>query len=152
MRPKTVTILLTTLVQWTWGIVQNAVGLLLLLVFVRNQHFFFRTSVVTCWKIPYSAGYGMFIFLNDTNLDTYRDPLSDKMTYDTLVHEYGHTLQSLMLGPLFFPIIAIPSLIWASLPYFQRLRNRKGISYYWLYCEKWANRLGDKVCGNRRRF
>lgn len=152
MRPKTVTILLTVLVQWTWGIAQNAVGLLLLLVFARNRHFLFRTSVVTCWKIPYSAGYGMFIFLNDTNLDTYRDPLSDKMTYDTLVHEYGHTLQSLMLGPLFFPIIAIPSLIWASLPYFQRLRNRKGLSYYWLYCEKWANRLGDKVCGNKRRF
>ena len=152
MRPKPVIILLIAFVQWTWGIIQSAVGLLLFLVFVRNRHFFFRTSVVTSWKIPYSLGCGMFIFLNDTNLDAYSDQLNDKMTYDTLVHEYGHNLQSIILGPLFFPVIAIPSLIWASVPYFQRLRKRKKLPYYWLYCEKWANMLGDKVCENKRRF
>ena len=40
----------------------------------------------------------------------------------------------------------------AAPPCFERFRKRKGMSYYELYCEKWANRFGDQVCGNRRVF
>ena len=149
---KTVRFLLCAMVQWTWGIVQNAIGLLLFLVFLPNRHFVFRSSVVTCWKIPYSAGCGMFIFLNDTDLSESGKGAISKMDYDLLVHEYGHCLQSILLGPLFLPVIAIPSIIWAALPCFERFRKRKGMSYYELYCEKWANRFGDRMCGNRRVF
>ena len=149
---KTVRFLLCAVVQWTWGIVQNAIGLLLFLVFLPDRHFLFRSSVVTCWKIPYSAGCGMFIFLNDTDLSESDKGAISKMDYDLLVHEYGHCLQSILLGPLFLPVIAIPSILWATLPCFERLRKRKGVSYYELYCEKWANRFGDKMCGNQRVF
>lgn len=149
---KIVKFLLCALVQWTWGILQNIVGLVLFLVFIKNRHFVFRTSVVTSWKISYSLGCGMFIFLNDTEIDKYSQEVNSKMDYDLLVHEYGHCLQSILLGPLFFPVIAIPSVIWASVPYFQRLRKKKGLSYYHLYCEKWANKFGDRVCENKRVF
>jgi hypothetical protein len=94
----------------------------------------------------------MFIFLNDTDLDKSDKEAISKMDYDLLVHEYGHCLQSILLGPLFLPVIAIPSILWATLPCFERFRSRKGVSYYELYCEKWANRFGDRVCGNRRVF
>ena len=149
---NTVRFLLCAFVQWTWGIVQNVIGLVLFLVFLTNKHFIFRTSVVTCWKIPYSLGCGMFIFLNDEYIDAYSQEMNSKMDYDLLVHEYGHCLQSILLGPLYFPVIAIPSVIWASVPYFERLRKRERLSYYHLYCEKWANALGDWVCGNKRVF
>lgn len=149
---KVVKFVFCALVQWTWGIIQNVIGLVMFLVFLTNKHFVFRTSVVTCWKIPYSLGCGMFIFLNDTEIETYSQEVNSKMDYDLLVHEYGHCLQSILLGPLFFMVIAIPSIIWASVPYFERLRKRKGLSYYYLYCEKWANRIGDRVCRNKRVF
>ena len=149
---KPVKLLLCAIVQWTWGIVQNVSGLLLFIVFLKNKHFVFRTSVVTCWKFPYSIGCGMFIFLNAEDTEVGSQGANSKMDYDLLVHEYGHCLQSIILGPLFFPVIAIPSVIWASVPFFQRLRKREGLSYYYLYCEKWANKLGDWVCGNKRVF
>lgn len=136
--------------QWTWGVVQNVAGLLVFIVLVWNRHSVFRGAVVTHWKHPYSMGCGMFIFLGDHGFPYYSSGKNEKINHDVLVHEYGHTVQSLILGPLFVPVIAIPSLLWASLPYFERLRRRKGLSYYWLYCEKWANVLGDKVCGNLR--
>jgi len=136
--------------QWTWGIVQNIVGLLVFIVTLRNRHYVFRCAVVTNWNHPYSMGCGLFIFLGNHSYSYYSDEKNDKINYDVLVHEYGHTIQSIILGPLFVFVVAIPSLLWASLPFFGKLRAKKGLSYYWLYCEKWANVLGDKVCGNER--
>ena len=121
---KTVRFLLCAVVQWTWGIVQNDIGLLLFLVFLPNRHFLFRSSVVTCWKIPYSTGCGMFIFLNDTDLSESDKGAISKMDYDLLVHEYGHCLQSILLGPLFLPVIAIPSILWATLPCFEQILRK----------------------------
>ena len=65
----------------------------------------------------------------------------DEIEQRTLVHEYGHTIQSIILGPLYLLIIGIPSSIWAM------TFNNKGntISYYSFYTEKWANVLGEKV-------
>lgn len=64
-----------------------------------------------------------------------------------LVHEYGHTIQSMILGPLYLFVIGIPSCIWAFTPYFQKLRSKGKYSYYDFYPEKWANYLGSKVTG-----
>jgi hypothetical protein len=144
------TLALCLIVQWTWGIFQNTLGFLMFLAFLPKRHFRFRTSIVTPWKIPYSVGCGMFVFLSSEEQDLNSPKALPKWQYDTLVHEYGHSIQSMILGPLFLPVIAAPSVIWASIPYFQKLRNRKRISYYWLYCEKWANILGDKICQNKR--
>lgn len=33
----------------------------------------------------------------------------EELSNQLLVHEYGHTIQSLMLGPLYLAIIGIPS-------------------------------------------
>lgn len=51
-------------------------------------------------------------------------------------HEYGHTRQSLYLGPLYLLVIGLPSLIHAAL-----YRPEKG-NYYDFYTERWADRLG----------
>lgn len=55
-------------------------------------------------------------------------------------HEYGHTLQSKLLMPLYLPIVGLPSLFWNRL--FKGYRKRKNKSYYAFYTEAWANRLG----------
>lgn len=55
----------------------------------------------------------------------------------SLSHELGHTKQSKILGPLYLPVIGLPSIIHAS------LHNKvcKNKSYYHFYTEKLANKL-----------
>ena len=58
-----------------------------------------------------------------------------------LSHEYGHCLQSLILGPLYLLAVGLPSLLWAGLPVFKKLRARRKTSYYSFYTERWADAL-----------
>ncbi len=118
------------LLQWTWGLPQNLIGLFLRLFSKGKAEGCYHGAVVKRWTISGSAGMGMFLFL---------DKDADQAM---LTHEYGHSLQSIILGPLFLPIIALPSLLWAGLPAARRYRRRRGRSYYWFYPERWANTLG----------
>lgn len=68
---------------------------------------------------------------------------------DLLTHEYGHTVQALYLGPFYLLIVGLPSLTWAGLPALKRYRRNQGVSYYKLYTESWADRLGQRVLGRR---
>ena len=83
-------------------------------------------------------GLGMFIFISES-------AMADEHREFTLMHEYGHTVQSIILGPLFLPVIGLPSLLWAGLPVFLRYRERRGVSYYSFYPERWANFLGERA-------
>lgn len=51
-------------------------------------------------------------------------------------HEYGHCIQSRMLGPLYLIVVGIPSLIHAG------FCKCKGHSYFDFFTEKWADKLG----------
>lgn len=64
--------------------------------------------------------------------------LSPYATDTTVKHEYGHTRQSLMLGPLYLIIIGIPSIIWAAIH--KKIVPNK--DYDDFYTEAWANKLG----------
>lgn len=64
-------------------------------------------------------------------------------------HEYGHTIQSLILGPLYLIIIGIPSTLWGFLPCCNVKRKAKSISYFSFFTEKWANFFGEQVTGQR---
>ena len=68
----------------------------------------------------------------------------DRYFYNSQIliqHEYGHRLQSKQLLFLYVIIISIPSFLWATLH--TLILNHFGVSYYWFYTEKWANRLGN---------
>ena len=64
--------------------------------------------------------------------------LSPRATDNTIRHEWGHTRQSLMLGPLYLIIIGIPSILWAV----THKVIAPGKNYYDFYTESWANKLG----------
>lgn len=126
------------ILQWSWGIIQNVVGFCVFLVNFRRRHFRYSGAVVTVWKSKRgSMGLGMFIFISES-------AMTDERREFTLMHEYGHTLQSIILGPLFLPVIGLPSLLWAGLPVLRRYRERRGMSYYSFYPERWANFLGKR--------
>lgn len=124
--------------QYTWGILQNLAGGAVYLVFriMGCPHFKYQGALVTIWTIRAgSMSLGRFLFL---------DPTWKTRDHSLLAHEYGHSVQSLMLGPLFLPVIALPSILWAGLPYFERLRKKKHMTYGDAYQENWANKLGAR--------
>lgn len=128
--------LLHILWQFSWGLIQSLIGLIGFLFLIRKRHVIYKGSVVT--EVPgYWGGVtlGMFIFVD--YLPNNKECIQKN---NTVKHEYGHVLQSLILGPIWFLIIGLPSLIWAGC--FDSYRAKHNISYYDFYTEKWANRLG----------
>jgi len=127
--------LLYWLIQWTWGLAQSALGLVLFVLLGRGGVRQFNGAAVRSWNMKGSVSLGMFILMDRSHSDR------------VLVHEFGHTIQSLILGPLYLFVIGIPSLMWAWLPIFERFRRKSGKTYYWLYCERWANYSGELSTG-----
>ena len=124
------------LLQWTWGLPQTLLGFVIYLCNFRKPHEMYRGCIVTRWGDGGSLGLGMFLFLGCD------DPR-------VRVHEFGHSVQSLLLGPLFLPIMGIPSVLWCNLPWCRKLRREKGVSYYRFYPESTANRLGAWASGEK---
>lgn len=113
--------------QWSWGLPQSLLGLLLLLRYRRRPRRLYRDALLVDWGKPGGISLGFVFF-------TGRQKLAP--------HEYGHTRQSLLLGPLYLPVVGLPSFLWANLPVFRRLRRERGLPYSRLFCERWADRWG----------
>ena len=64
------------------------------------------------------------------------------------VHEFGHCIQSLLLGPLML-VVGVISVTWNKFPYFRKLRERKGIPYTACFVESWASRWGELATGEK---
>ncbi len=121
------------LVHLSWGAAQTLVGALTCLFFVRCEHAWYHGAFVTYWTRRDSASIGPFVFIGRA-----RPSLQKKI----LVHEFGHCVQSLMLGPLFLPLVALPSGLWATVFHRRSRRN-----YYTFPTERSANRLGRRATG-----
>ena len=121
--------------QLTWGLPQALTGGMVFLVCgFRRRRYAFRSAIVTEWPLDRGLSLAPFIFV------------PERCPRRLLVHEYGHVVQSLMLGPLYLPIIVLPSLTWAGMPALRRRRVRRCVSYYSFYTERWANHLAERVC------
>jgi len=139
---------LFTLLQLTWGLPQTLAGFIFHLYWRHKggRVSLFNGAVVTEWSLPSSMSLGLFILLG-RNVGRYvldgRELTAEETRIGVLVHEFGHCVQSLILGPLFLPLAGLPSFLWARLSVFRRLRRRKLLSYYAVYPENWANTLGE---------
>lgn len=125
------------LVQFTWALPQNLVGLIAyLIVSPKHKHERFHNAFVTYVSKENFGGVsiGIFIFMNPDRPEDW--------LHDTRIHEYGHTIQSLVLGPIWAFVIALPSVIWCGSKRLIKYRKDNNVSYYWLYCEGWANLWG----------
>lgn len=114
---------------YLWQLPQNLLGALLVLVFKPERSFDYKgTRLHYASRMRGGISLGRHIILNDRYL-----------AYDgkTEKHEWGHTRQSLLLGPLYLPFVGLPSLLWAV--WWTPLRS---ISYFRFFTERWADRLG----------
>lgn len=141
------------LIQCTWGFIQTVAGLAVFAANIRNPHFFYRGNIATKWNSLSGLSLGMFIFTADESNDELQkfaggteQSLKDYAGRIT-VHEYGHTIQSLILGPLMLIPGAI-SIMWGSLKKCRELREKYGVPYTFCWVESWASRLGEKYTGS----
>lgn len=125
------------LVQFTWGLPVNLAGLLLFLCCRGARRRVFCNSVATL--LPGGRGglsLGVFTFVSARG---------DAEVERLCSHEYGHTVQCLFLGPLYWVVVVLPSAVWYH--FFAGFRRRRGIPYDSLYCEAWATAWGRKWSG-----
>ena len=139
---------LYTLCQLTWGLPQTLLGAIVFLVLRPEQRGWFHGALVSTWPKVSSVSLGLFVFVADSIVSSDETSLSDPkrpLLRQVIAHEYGHTIQSLILGPLYLPLIGIPSVLWANLPACRRRRKSKGRSYYRFYTERFANYLSKRL-------
>ena len=93
-------------------------------------------TYVVSKKMSGGISLGNYIILSKS----YEDKVKHQKTWD---HEWGHTRDSRMFGPLYLIVIGLPSLIWAWMYGSIIPHTRNG--YYKFYTEKRADRLGGVV-------
>lgn len=105
---------------FTWGFLLTFLGLLitiiLLIIRLFNKNIHFERYY---WIYDIKAGHNYW-----GGFEMGLMFVRDQMSIDTLnVHEFGHTFQNCLFGPLMLFIISIPSAIryW-----YQEIRSRKG--------------------------
>ena len=132
--------------QCTWGIFQTILGFILFLKYFKNKHFSYHGAIITEWNNNTSLSLGLFVFVTVHPFFTGKykyEYTQEELARKLLVHEYGHTIQSLILGPLYLIVIGIPSTLWGFL--FAKKRYEKQIPYCAFFTESWANKCGEYV-------
>lgn len=126
------------LLSFTWGLLWTVIGLLTALVIVivyRKEVLVVeqqgRLRIHFMKKNFGGASMGVVIITSGTFINP-----------RTVKHELGHTIQSAWFGPLFIPLIAIPS----GIRYQYRMRTKKPLKtkYDDIWFEGQATRLGHE--------
>lgn len=145
---------LFSIVQLTWGLPQTLLGFMLFLYWLprAKTRSLYHGAVVTEWTAGGGISLGLFVFVSE-KASRYmlngRDMTPEESKTAVRVHEYGHCIQSMLLGPAYLLLVGLPSYLWANLPALRKLRREKGLSYYAVYPENWANALGERATGER---
>ena len=134
---------------YIWQLPQNIIGFLLTrkveMKSSRNLYFHItgkNQDVIYYFKKNFfnsGVSLGNYIIL-----DYYY--MGKEVANNAIRHEYGHQVQSKILGWLYLPLIGFPSIarnIWDRIAHKKWEKNRRYKWYYSGYHEKWADRLGD---------
>lgn len=125
---------LLDIVNWTWCFPQTLVGFIVKCVTKGKKREVYigekAYTVYDCKLKGDSVSLGKYILLGEWH--TYN--------YETIKHEYGHQLQSYMLGWLYLAVVGLPSFIWCNC--FKEYRQRTSKDYYSVFPENWADKLG----------
>ena len=123
--------MIKNILLWIWQFPQHVVGLLILL-FIKGEAKHKFDGITYYFYDPFPGGISLGNYM-----------ILGSQFSQTIKHEYGHALQSKMLGPLYLFVIGIPSIIWAGL-YGSIIRETHN-GYYKFYTERWADKLGKVI-------
>lgn len=115
--------------MFAWQFPQEILGLIFFIFLSVNDRIIdicrYKTSYTFYVnKFPGGLSLGRYVFINP-------------FERDLILHEWGHSIQSIILGPFYLIVIGIPSFIWNHI-----YRSSWKKSYYWFWTERWANKLG----------
>lgn len=125
------------LLQFTWGILMNIIGILVFIPLILTGHLPRRYGLSFYIEIGEDWG-GLelgFLFLVCKDPGTY-----------LLTHEAGHGIQNIIFGPLYPFLVGIPSAVrywYRELKYYKKGLEPK-TDYYDIWFEKQASDLGEK--------
>jgi hypothetical protein len=139
---------LPNIIKWisrfTWEIIQTSLGAFLYLGFkvmkfdhefsIYKNSFYIKNDLI-------GVSLGAFVFGTSKEvyaLFGYADPTKEEE--NTKKHEYGHSIQSAIFGPLYLFVIGYPSVVVNILT---RFRVLKPANYYKVFPENWADKLGQ---------
>jgi hypothetical protein len=122
---------LVSVLLYLWQLPQNLLGFFLLLFYKEKNSVLYKGK-----KIRVCEGFPGGISLGNTVIVS-KFPYN-KPTWDIVKHEWGHTRQSLFLGPFYLIVIGVPSAIWALW-----WRRHCNVEFSSFYTEKWADKLGN---------
>jgi hypothetical protein len=135
-----------TMLLFLWEFPQNILGVANLLIHAVRGSIVERSFERSRMFIKVRSGavsLGFFIFWSDVGNGQF---LLDERNKH---HEYGHSVQSRILGPLYLLVVGIPSV--SRVAYAHRYYTRQGArwtGYYEGYPENWADRLGKVRSSN----
>jgi len=122
--------LILSILAYIWQLPQNITGIIFRLFYKQSNILYYKDRAVrVCKSFPGGISLGNTIIVK-------RYPYNTD-TWNTVKHEWGHTRQSLYLGPFYLIVIGIPSMIWAA------CYNGPEEGYYEFFTEKWADKLGN---------
>ena len=98
------------LAQCTWGILQTFVGSIVFLLNIRRKHYLYHGAIITEWRLKSSLSMGLFCFVTSTPFAC-GCCSAEEIGHRIVVHEYGHSIQSLILGPFYLFAMAFPSML-----------------------------------------
>lgn len=129
---------LKEILLYIWQLPQNLLGLIMMLFmkpYISKEKYRGITYVVSK-KMAGGISLGNYIILSSS----YADKIRSKNIWD---HEWGHTRDSRMFGPLYLIVIGLPSIIWAWM--YGKVIPYTHNGYYKFYTERRADRLGGVV-------
>ena len=115
------------IILYIWQLPQNLAGLGYKII-LRGEKRILKQRSTAFYVAPTMNGgvsLGNYIFLSEKS--GLREPVYD--------HEFGHCIQSRILGPLYLPIVGLRSGLHCML-------HNSANNYYDFCTEKWANKLG----------
>ena len=119
-------------IYFIWGLPQNIIGFIISLFCKKHKKVICGETInVYETKFNFGVSLGEFIILGDNYLNTI-----------TIMHEYGHTKQSRMLGLFYLFVVGLPSVIRNIIDRFSKDNYRsRYLRYYGGYPENWADKL-----------
>ena len=131
---------LSSTLSFLWELPQNALGLVWLgaeKAFGQVERLEWDRGRLFVESRRSAVSLGLFVF--------WREGENRWFILDgaTRAHEYGHSFQSRWLGPLYLPVVGVPSVLRVLYAVaYREISGRRWDGYFDGFPESWADRLG----------
>ena len=138
--------------QFTWGFLQSLLGLLNFLIHIKDKHYFYHGAVLQNGKtnqvsrlVCLFLSQVNLIFMKSSNLITQKTSFLIDYLYTNTDIPYSHlfSVRYILLLSAFLQLYGV------FLPYTNRMRREKKISYFSFFTERWANELGERATNQK---